>query len=180
MRSLMWCCSRYKGLGFTRWSAMKLERWLTMSRQRSGLQIHLWGQWGTTFLLGWATVQIPLQRGQPTVLYKGNHSKIKKKKALTQGEQLRQPCIDTQQKRQTQFDIRLSGVVSRNPATVDLFPIEWTQTGAGDANNAVWGYVQGLVVKGQTGDSGQLSPSSGGGSDIKCCFHSCDAEPPSP
>lgn len=131
MRSLIRCCSRYKGLSLTKWSAMKLERWLTMSRQRSGLQIHLWGQWGATFLLGWATVQIPLQRGQPTVLYKGNHSKIKKK-ALTQSEQLRQPCIDTQQKRQTQFDIRLSGVVSRNPATVhsvDLFPIENTNRG---------------------------------------------------
>lgn len=29
-------------------------------------------------------------------------------------------------------------------------------------------------------DSRQLSPSSGGGSDIKCSFHSCDVEPPSP
>lgn len=29
-------------------------------------------------------------------------------------------------------------------------------------------------------DSRQLSPSSGGGSDIKCCFQSCDAEPLSP
>lgn len=74
--------------------------------------------------LGWTTVPNPLQRGHPAALYKGNNSEIKHFKV---SNELKGPCIDTHEKQQTLFDIRLSGVASPQSEQPDLslFTLLW-------------------------------------------------------
>lgn len=126
--------------------------------------------------LGWTTVPIPLQRGHPAVLYKGNHSDRKN----FNSRRLREPCIDTEQK---QHPAQWRGESMQWTVTVRSARCRWS---CSNREHKQWSVMQTTPFEVATRarsvdwDSRQLSPSSGGGSDIKCCFHSGDVEPRSP
>lgn len=119
-RTFLWCICRCKKVPATHGScAMKLKK--THHEQTTNPALRAARRY---ISLGWTTVPNPLQRGHPAALYKGNNSEIKHFKV---SNELKGPCIDTQEKQQTLFDIRLSGVASPQSEQPDLslFTLLW-------------------------------------------------------
>lgn len=185
MMTLVWCSNRGKEVPaiYSGSSAMKLERWLTMSRQQAGLQIRLWRQWGATFR--WAEPQSrSLSRGD-TQQFSTKATTVKRK-TYTRGEQRTERAL--------YWHTAEAADTIWHPAQWRGKSTQWTVTCSlcwwsfSSRENKRWLVMQTTPfgVSTRAGcqradwDSRQLSPSSGGGSDIKCCFQSCGAGPRSP
>ncbi len=164
--SLVWCSNRCKEVPaiYTGSSAMKLERWLTMSRQQAGLQIRLWGQWGATFR--WAEPQSrSLSRGDTQQL--STKATTVKRKTWTRGEQRTERALywhTAEAADAIWHPAQWRGKSTQRTVTVhsvdDLFPAEKTNGGRWCKQRRL-GYLQGLVVKGQTGTVDSCHPLQG-------------------
>lgn len=140
-------------------SAMKLERWLTMSRQRSSSNPPLRAL-RRYISLGWTSDQIPLQRGQPAVLYKPQWNFWKEINFNSRRAAQRALYWHTAWAADT---IWYAAGWAFTPATVpsvDLFPTENKNRGH-RCKQPHLGQAQGLVVKKQTGTVDTCHPLQG-------------------
>lgn len=163
--------------------AVKLERWLTMSRLHAGLQIRLSGQWAATFR--WAEPQSrSLSRGDTQQL--SRKATPVKYKTLTRGEQWTVRALYWHRSKSSRCSLT-SGSVAWQVYDCLACHCSLCRWSFSNREHKQWLVMQtmpfGVCTKAgcqrADWDCRQLSPSLGGGDLTESCFQSCGAEPQS-